>query len=119
MLTWGLVLPYSGLCSPTTGRLYRSFVAAVWTMVRYVITVTVGVVAIGATLTDGCNDNDGPSWERCTSPLGNATVEWRGGSAWVPYAIGVVAGCVVWALLGLGKRLWVEAQARIEATGDI
>jgi hypothetical protein len=100
-------------------RRYSSPVAAVWTTVRLAITVIVGVVVIGATLTDGCNDNDGPSWERCTSPLGNATLEWRGHTAWIPYLIGVVVGCVTWFLLEFARRLWVEAQARLEATGDI
>ncbi len=91
----------------------------VWTPVRVLITVTVGVVAIGATLTDGCNANEGPSWERCTSPLGNATLEWRGGTAWIPYLIGIVVGCITWVLLGVARRFWVDAQARLEATGDI
>lgn len=93
--------------------------AALWTAVRILVTVTAGLVAIGATLTDGCNTNDGPSWERCTSPLGNATVEWGDGVGWVPYLIGVVVGVIVWLLMGLGQRLWMTAQARLEATGDI
>lgn len=86
---------------------------------RIVVTVVLGLVAIGATLTDGCNDNDGPSWERCTSPLGNATFEWRGGTEWIPSVIGVIVGVIVWLLLGLGHRFWTAAQARLEATGDI
>lgn len=85
---------------------------------RLAITVIVGVVVIGATLTDSCNDNDGPSWERCTSPLGNATLEWRGDTAWIPYLIGVIVGCVTWFLLGFARRLWVEAHTRLETTGE-
>lgn len=68
-------------------------------------------------LDEGCSDNDDPSWECRTSPLGNATLEWRGVTAWIPYLIGVVAGCVMCALLGLAQRMWVNAKARLDATG--
>lgn len=93
--------------------------AAVWSAIRVSAAVLVGVTTVGATMTGGCDDRDGSSWGRCTSMPGNATTEWRGSGTWVPFVLGVLACAAVWSLLGVGGRLWVGAQQRLDATGDI
>lgn len=92
---------------------------SLWTAVRAVLSLLAGSVAVGSTMTAGCDDSEGPAWERCRSLFGNASYEWRGGLWWVPIAIGVVAGALVWVALGAGRTIWVEGRARIEMTGDV
>jgi hypothetical protein len=92
---------------------------AAFTVTRAVVSVGAGLVSLLALMTGGCNDNDTPSIERCSSFLGNSTWEWSGAGRLVPVLTGILVGCVVWILLGLACKVWVEASRRLESTGDV
>ena len=70
--------------------------------------VLAGWLAFLGTFTLGCDDVAGVSdWERCSSILGNPSLEWP--SPWnliLPAFTGVVAGLTMWWLLGRLRRLF-------------
>ena len=72
-------------------------------LVRGFLAVATAVVVLLGTVTARCVDIGGvPSWERCNSFLNTPIVEWPGGdlALLIPLTISVVAGFVVWRLLG-------------------
>ena len=72
-------------------------------MVRLAFSLFAGVVTFLGTMTLGCDDAGGvPSWERCTSWLGNPILEWPGGD-WnlvFPIVLAIVVGSGAWWVLG-------------------
>ncbi len=70
---------------------------------RIILSSAAGVLAFLGTMTAYCDDIGGvPSWERCSSWLGNPIIEWPGGnlSPLFPVALGVGVGYLVSWLLG-------------------
>jgi len=75
-------------------------------ILRPMLSVAAGVVALLSTMVAGCNDVDGvPSWERCHTWLGNPTVDWPGAPLFA-LALALGVGYLVWWLFGkvLPKR---------------
>jgi hypothetical protein len=78
--------------------------------VRVALACLFGLIAFFVILPNGCDDVGGvPDWRRCSSNLGNPTLEWRGGS-WTPWKIlypilaplllGTAVGVLGWRVVG-------------------
>jgi hypothetical protein len=70
---------------------------------RIILLSAAGVLVFLCTMAAYCDDIGGvPSWERCSSWLGNPMIEWPGGnpSTLFSLALGVGVGYFVWWLLG-------------------
>ncbi len=65
-------------------------------ILRPMVSVAAGVVALLSTVVAGCNDVGGvSSWERCHTWLGNPTVDWPGAPL-VALALALGVGYLVW-----------------------
>lgn len=69
-------------------------------ILRAMLAVAAGVATLLSTAVAGCDDEGGvPSWERCSTWLGNPTVDWPGAPLFA-LALALGVGYVVWRLLG-------------------
>ena len=77
--------------------------AALLRVVRWGVTLAAALLVGLGTATDGCDDDEAPALERCTSFLGNATYDW---SLLPPAVLAIVVGVAVYAATGRLGRFW-------------
>ena len=78
------------------------------------LALVVGVVAVLAAVTDGCDEQ-----AACRSMLANRTADWPGGPVAIPLLLGVIASGVTWVLVSSAIRVWRALRRRLDATGDV
>ena len=102
-----------GLMSPDPGGWSR-------TAPRVMLASAAGFVAVLATLAYTCTDNEGSSWVRCRSflgnPIGDPLIDTPYGNWWpfVPFVFGICISGLVWWLLQRSRRV-----ARTTAVGVV
>jgi hypothetical protein len=87
-------------------------VGFVWATGRWFVTFGAMLLTGLAIATNGCDEDQAPELERCTSFLGNPTYDW---SFMAPALIAIGVGAVVYGLLSLLGRFWRAQQAALDA----